>query len=184
MDFGVSRRFVVRGVLGIFTLVICVLLLVRTEQKRTESELAVIVSAYLSDGILHDAHDWGSGRVILVALQSEAQQPGVWRSRWLYPFDSRFRFPESSVVTRSSFTLSNALPGRLLMALHLPAGVTTTVVSRAELKRADASGEFQTRFPTNLGDVAVSRAGLNLDKTEASFYLDHSCGLCGAANMS
>jgi hypothetical protein len=112
-------------------------------------------------------------------LQSEAQQPGVWRSRWLYPFDSRFRFPEASLVTRSSFTLSNAFPGRLLMALHLPAGVTTTVVSRAELKRADASGEFQTRFPNNLGHVAVSRAGLNLDKTEAIFYLDHFCGLCG-----
>ena len=149
------------------------------EQRRTEAELDAVLSAYLSDGILHDAHDWGSGRGMLVVLQREAQPPGMWRWRWLYPFDKRLKFTESSFVTRSSFTLSNALPTHLRVALHLPTGVNAVLVSRGDLEQAELSVEFQTRFPNNLGYVAASRAGFNLTKTEAIFYLDHFCGLCG-----
>ena len=97
----------------------------------------------------------------------------------MYPFDKRLKFTESSVVTRSSFTLSNAFPSRLRIALRLPAVVTTIVVSREDLEKADSSGEFQTRFPNNMGYIAVSQAGFNFSKTEAIFYLDHFCGLCG-----
>jgi hypothetical protein len=162
------RRSAIRGTIGIFSLLICIFVLVVAEQRRTDTELDAVLSAYLSDGILHDAHDWGSGRGILVVLQREAQQPGMWRWRWLYPFDKRLKFTESSLVTRSSFTLSNVLPTHLRVGLHLPNGATAVMVRRSELDQAESSGEFQTRFPNNLGYIAVSRAGFNLNKTRSN----------------
>ncbi len=173
------RRLAVRVAVGIFAVLLCVFGLVFAEQRRTEAELDAVLSAYLSDGILHDADDWGSGRGILVVLQREAQRPGMWRWRWLYPFDKRLKFTDSSFVTRSSFTLSNALPSQLRVVLHLPTGVNAILVSRSDVEQTESSGAFQTRFPNNLGYIAVSRVGFNLTKTEAIFYLDHFCGLCG-----
>lgn len=157
-------------------LLTCVLALALADQKRTEADLNAVVSAYLSDGILHDVHDWGSGQSILIVLQREAQQPGMWRMRWLYPFDKRYKFSTSSFVTRSSFTLSNALPNQFHLSLRLPAGVNTVEVDRSDLEQADSSSKFQARYPNNVGYIAISRAGFNADKTEAIFYLDHFCG--------
>ena len=179
MSLWPARRTAVRGVCAFFILLLCILALAAVEQRRTESELAAVVSAYLSDGIPQDPHDWGSGRGILVVLQREAQVPGVWRWRWLSPFDNRLKFSGSSVVTRGSFSLSNALPSRLQITLQLPAGVTGAMVSRKELERTAATDEFQKRFPNNFGYVAVSQAGFNFNKTESIFYIDHFCGLCG-----
>jgi hypothetical protein len=175
----VSRKLAIRATIGIAAILLLGGTLVLFEQRRTEPELDAALSAYLSDGILHDAHDWGSGKGILIVLQREAQQPGNWRFRWLFPFDKRFRFAGASFTTRCSFVLSNALGGDHRLALHLPSGVTLASASRRDLEGADSSGEFQKRFPNNLGYVAVSRAGLNFGKTEAIFYLDHFCGLCG-----
>jgi hypothetical protein len=174
-----SRRTAVRGVCLFFTLLLCVLGLAAVERRRTESELAAAVSAYLSDGILQDAHDWGSGRGVLIVLQREAQVPGMWRWRCLSPFDNRLKFNGSSVVTRSSFSLSNALPSLIQITLQLRAGVTSTMASREELERIAGTDEFEKKFPNSLGYIAVSQAGFNFNKSEAIFYIDHFCGLCG-----
>jgi hypothetical protein len=41
------------------------------------------------------------------------------------------------------------------------------------------SPEFQKKFPDNLGFVALSGVGFNPSRTQAVFYIDHFCGLCG-----
>jgi hypothetical protein len=174
-----SRRFAARGCLGIIAFLICAVTLALVEQKRTEADLGVVLSAYLSEGILHDAHDWGSGRGILVVLQREAQSPGSLRSRLLYPFVRGFEFSEASLVTRISFAISNALPSHQRPVLQLPSGVNAVLASRADLERAGSSSEFEEHFPNNFGYIAVSRPGFNFDRTEAIFYIDHFCGLCG-----
>jgi len=62
--------------------------------------------------------------------------------------------------------------------LHLPSGVKPIFVSRQELERTEPN-DFQSRSGNNLGYVAVSHVGLNLTNSEAIFYIDHFCGLCG-----
>lgn len=47
------------------------------------------------------------------------------------------------------------------------------------LDKAGSSNDFAAHFPISLGSIAVSRAGVNLAETEAIFYIDHFCGLCG-----
>lgn len=121
------------------------------EQRRTHAEVGAVLSAYLSDEVLHHhAHDWGSGRGIRIILQREAQQPGTWRWRWSLLFDRRVRFPQASLVTRTTFVVSNAVASDIRAELHLPRGVDSVVVSRRELEQSQSS-DFQQRFPNNLG---------------------------------
>jgi hypothetical protein len=130
---------VIRSLISVLTFLTAALFFVQVEQKRTEAELDNVLSAYLSDGILHDAHDWGSGRDILVVWQREAQGPGMWRIRWFYPFDKRLKFSEASVLTSGSFTLSNAIPHKHHLMLSLPAGVKAVAASRDGLEGSAAS---------------------------------------------
>jgi hypothetical protein len=162
-------------------LLACLIVATILERRRTQAELGAVVSAYLTDEILHDAHDWGSGRGILVVLQREAQVPADSRWRWLWLFHWRIEFPEASLATRASFILSNSMPSTIHAALHRPHGVDSVVASRRELEQAEDTG-FAQRFPQSLGYIAVSQAGFNAGKTEVIFYIDHFCGLCGGGN--
>lgn len=148
------------------------------EQRRTQSEMGAVLSAYLSDEVLHNGHDWGSGRGVQMVLQREAQSPGNWRWRWIMLLDKRSWFPQCSRTSRLSFFLTNLFVTNVQVELHLPNGVTLVFVSRKELERTEPN-DFQTRFPNNVGYIAVSHVGLNLTKSEAIFYIDHFCGLCG-----
>ena len=90
------------------------------EQRRTQAEVGAVLSAYLSDEVLNNAHDWGSGRTIQITLQREAHQPGIWKWRWSLLFDRQLRFPQASFVTRTSFVVSNAVASDIRAQLDLP----------------------------------------------------------------
>ena len=171
-------KVLIRAALGVVVLLAAVVVLAGVEQQRTQDDLGAVLSAYLSDEGLHNAHDWGSGRGIKIVLQREAQQPGTWRWRWLSLLDRRLLFPQASFVTCTSFVVRNAVPSDIRAPLHLPSGVDSVVVSRSELERPQSS-DFQQRFPNSLGYIAVSQVGFNFAKTEAILYVDHFCGLCG-----
>jgi hypothetical protein len=172
------RKFAFRAVLAIGVLLAVLALLFALEQRRTQAEMGAVLSAYLSDEVLQNAHDWGTGRGVQMVVQREAQSPGNWRWRWILLLDRRSWFPESSRASRFSFFLTNVFSTDVEAELHLPSGVTSVFVSRKELERTEPN-DFQTRFPNNLGYIAVSHIGLNLTKNEAIFYIDHFCGLCG-----
>jgi hypothetical protein len=120
---------------------------------------------------------------IQVIVLLEGPQLAFWRARWLnLLLDRQTLFPQASPVTRSSFFLSNAVTTDTRAELHLPKGVDFAVVSRSELERGQP-GDFERRFPNNMGYIAVSQPGLNFSKTEAILYIDHGCvragDLCG-----
>jgi len=172
------RKLAFRAVIALAILLSVLVLAFAVEQKRTQSEMGAILSAYLSDELLHNAHDWGSGRGVQMVVQREAQSPGNWRWRWILLLDRRSWFPVSSRTSRFSFFLTNMFSTDVQVDLHLPSDVPSVFVSRKELERTEPN-DFQTRFPNNLGYIAVSHVGLTLSKSEAIFYIDHFCGLCG-----
>ena len=172
------RTLAFRAVLAIAVLLAMLAALFALEQRRTQAEMGAVLSVYLSDEVLHNAHDWGSGRGVQMVMQREAQSPGNWRWQWFMFLDKRSRFPESSRTSRFSFFLTNLFVTDVRPELHLPSGVTPVFVSRKELERTEPN-DFQTRFPNNFGYIAVSHIGFNLSKSEAIFYIDHFCGLCG-----
>lgn len=179
MSITPCRKIAFRAALAIAVLLGVLALLFALEQRRTQAEMGAVLSAYLSDEVLQNAHDWGSGRGVQMVVQREAQSPGNWRWRWLLLSDRRSWFPESSRTSRFSFFLTNVFSTDVHAELHLPSGVTSVFVTRKELERTEPN-DFQTRFPNNLGYIAVSHIGLNLAKSEAIFYIDHFCGLCGS----
>ena len=91
------------------------------EQKRAQAEYGEVLSAYLCDEILHDAHDWGSGQRIQVLLQREAQR-GNSRWRWCMLLDGRLRFSQAAFTTRMSFVVNNTVAADIRPELHLPEG--------------------------------------------------------------
>ncbi len=62
--------------------------------------------------------------------------------------------------------------------MRLPSGARAVFVNPSDL--GAKVGDIEARFPDNFGYFVVSHVGLNLNNTEALFYVDHFCGgLCG-----
>jgi hypothetical protein len=172
IDRGRYKKVLVRASMAIAVLLVGLVAFFILELRRTQSEVGTVVSAFLSDEVLHDAQDLGSGHNIQIIVLRESQQPGTWRARWGV-------FPQASIIIRSSFVLSNAVRTDIRAELRLPKGADSVIVSRSELEHGQI-GEFQQRFPNNVGYFAISLPGFNFNKTEAILYVDHHCGgLCG-----
>ena len=73
--------------LGIGALLSVFALVFALEQKRTQAETGAILSAYLSDEVLHNVHDWSSAIGLEMIVQREAQSPGTWKWRWILLLD-------------------------------------------------------------------------------------------------
>ena len=177
---GRYTKLAVRAALVAVILLVGIGVISIVEQRRAQAEYGEVLSAYLCDEILHDAHDWGSGERIQVILQREAQR-GNSRWRWYMLFDGRLRFSQAALTTRVSFVVNNAVATDIRAELHLPKGVKPVFMSRGELE-----GQFldiQQRFSNSSGYIAVSRPGINLSKTEAIFCIDHFCPLCGGGHI-
>ena len=39
--------------------------------------------------------------------------------------------------------------------------------------------QCEEKFPNNYGHVVLSSVGFNIGRSEAFFYIEHICGLCG-----
>jgi hypothetical protein len=85
------------------------------------------------------------------------------------------RFQQLQASTRASYFVRNLFSTRILARFVLPSRATVVFTSQSDY----GSPEFQEKFPHNLGLIALSGAGFNLSHTQAVFYIDHFCGLCG-----
>lgn len=178
-------RIAVRAAAGVGLLLTLIALLFFSELRRTQAEMDAVLSD-LFDVVLHDVPNLGSGHILQIIIMREAQPPGTrpgeeTRARWSLLFDEKLRFPQASLVTRSSFLLTNAVPTDIRVNLRLPRGAEAVVLSNAELDHMTRS-DFLQRFPDNdnWGRFSISQPGFNFSKTEAILYVDHSCaGLCG-----
>jgi hypothetical protein len=156
-------------------LIVIALSLHWVEQARNREPQYEVYSAYLSEGILDDAHDWSVGPSIQVVIDDRIKIGSTLRWWWLYPFDGRVRFDKLEATTRASFVASNLLQTRTLPNIRLPRRANPILASASEISSTD----FQKRFPNNLGYVVLSAVGFNREQTQAVFYIDHFCGLCG-----
>jgi len=150
------------------------------ERKRNAEEEYAVYSAYLSEGLLNDAHDWSVGGPVQVVVEDTTK---VGRNlRWwaLYVLDGRVGFDQLHASTRVSFLVRNLLHTRILPKFVLPSRATAVLASQSDIEtRLQGSAEFQKKFPQNMGFITLSGVGFNASRTQAEFYIDHFCGLCG-----
>ncbi len=180
------------GTAGIGLLLVLVGLLFAVEQRRTQAETGAVLSAFFSQVVLHDMEKWDAGRTITIVVMRNPDcgictHPPIWperRSWFAQSVKSRGSsvseswFAQSSKITRASFFLNSIFSRNLSTDVRLPSGARAVFVNPSDL--GAKVGDFEARFPDNFGYFVVSHVGLNLNKTEALFYVDHFCGgLCG-----
>jgi len=150
------------------------------ERKRNSDEEYAVYSAYLSEGLLNDAHDWSVGGLVQVLVNDITKAGGNLRLQVLYLLDGRVRFVQLQTSTRASYLVRNLFQTRILPKFALPSRATTVLISQSDLQsNFYGSPEFQKKYPHNLGFIILSGVSFNPTHTHAVFYIDHFCGLCG-----
>lgn len=145
------------------------------ERERNEQEEYKVYSAYFSEGLLNDAHDWSIGDPVQVVIADRTTSGGNLRFRLFSLFDRRVDFGELQTSTRASYLARNLFRTHIESKFSLPARATACVTSEGKY----SSPAFQEKFPRNMGLVVLSGVGFNSSKTQAVFYINHFCGLCG-----
>jgi hypothetical protein len=156
-------------------LAIGALALSQIERARNAEEEYAVYSAYLSEGIRNDPHDWSVGPPIQVVIEDKTSVGGSLRWPMLFIFDKRVRFEQMMVTTRASFVVRNLLRTRLQDKIRLPSRATPILASVSEI----GSSGIQQKFSHTMGYIVLSGVGFNSNHTQAVFYMDHFCGLCG-----
>jgi hypothetical protein len=145
------------------------------ERERNADEEYAVYSAYLSEGLLNDPHDWSVGGPVQVVVRDTTRAGGNLRLGALYALDGRVRFDQLQASTRASYLIRNLFQTRILSKFVLPSRATVAFTSQSDYY----SPELQRKFPRNLGLITLSGVGFNARRTQAVFYIDHFCGLCG-----
>jgi|ERR1700733_449440 len=172
---GRSRQILRRTALVLIAVAVVLASFGWLERVRNEQEEYKVYSAYLSEGLLNDAHDWSIGGPVQLVIADRTISGGNLRFRLFSLFDRRVDFGELQTSTRVSYLARNLFRTRIESKFSLPARATACVTSEG----AYGSRAFQETFPRNMGLVALSGVGFSPSRTQAVFYINHFCGLCG-----
>jgi hypothetical protein len=146
------------------------------DRKRNVDEEYAVYSTYLSEELLNNAHDWSVGGPVQIVVRDTTTAGESLRFRALYVLDRRVgHLDRLHTSTRIDYLVRNLFQTRILPKFALPSRATATLTAPSDF----GSPEFQTKFPHNLGFIALSGVGFNPSQTQAVFYIDHFCGLCG-----
>ena len=159
-----TRRWIRRIALTLITSVavatVVGLILNCVERKRNEEEEYAVYSAYLSEGLLNDAHDWSVGGRVQVVIEDITKVDGNLRWRGLYVVDRRVRFNHLLASTYFSFLVRNLVRTRMQSKFSLPRRATVALASRSDIQpELQGSPEFQKRFPHNMEFITLSGVG-------------------------
>jgi hypothetical protein len=181
MDMRLSTR--TKGILcWIAVLLIAVTVVIAAlgwaERERNKEEEYRVYSAYLSEGLLNDAHDWSVDVPVGIVIADRTISGGNLRFRLLFLFDRRVDFLGLLTSTKASYLARNLFRTRIESKFSLPARATAYVTPEDEHDSLSLQVS-QEKFPHNMGLVTLSGVGFNPSRTQAVFYINHFCGLCG-----
>jgi hypothetical protein len=145
------------------------------ERVRNANEEYAVYSAYLSEGLLNEGHDWTVDVPVQVVVADTTKSGGNPRWQALYLLGNGAHFDKLDTSTRVSYLLRNLFHTRIAPKFVLPSRATVALTSESDY----GSSDFQKRYPRSLGLVVLSGVGFNPTRTQAMFYIDHFCGLCG-----
>lgn len=180
MSLNRLKRIALYAAAGIGLFLALATLLIAVEQRRAQAQTGAVLSAFFTEDVLHDMDP---GTVVEIVIQRHpkcwfcGEVTDVFGESW-FARSLKVRgislsdpwFARSSRMTRLSFFLNSIFSAEITTDLRLPHGARTVFLDPNELKAKR----------NDWGFFVVSHIGLNLNKTEALFYVDHFCpGLCG-----
>lgn len=143
------------------------------------NEQYVVWSSYLNQAHHGDSHDLPGG-LILTAIQDRTLSLGSDINpvkRFFLIFFSALHDARTTTGSKStfhSFLLMNFRARSLERRFSLEGSYS--LVSEAVTQ----SPKFQEKFPNAYGYIVLSSVGFNRENSEAHFYIEHICGLCGS----
>ena len=163
-------------------------LALRPNTELAASEQYEVLSAYIEPNLTGESHDLG-GRDGLVVIdgQTTFSDQSVDSSkfkRYISLLARACRAKERIGALRRSlvfeFWALNLSDMSLQRRFQLSARYELATGQEMNLY---PSAAFLTRFPAGYGVLTFSRVAFNRDLTEAYFYTEHLCGLCGAGKF-
>ena len=159
-------------------------IVLRPNPTRADSEQYKVLSAYIARGLTGESHDLGSRRgLVLIANRTTFSQPMVNSTKLkqyvalvLSSQRRRASMPELSRRLIFEFWAANLRDETLERRFQFAAPYALATEEEMKLW---PSAEFMARFPDSYGVLTFSRVAFNSDLTEAMFYTEHLCGLCG-----
>jgi hypothetical protein len=156
----------------------------RPDRARAESEQYKVLSDYISAGLTDKSHDLGSdhglvvilGRTTVTNMLVKRNRLNEYRALIARLPHARRVLPLNSQWPIINLLIANIWPDRLMERFALP--VRYVLATEAETALYGTSA-FEQRFPGNYGYLTFTRVGFNRNLTEAVFYTEHVCGLCG-----
>lgn len=168
------------GVVALFT----VHLALRPSPELATAEQYHVLSAYIEPILTGESHDLGSrNALVVIDGQTTFCEPLV-NSNKLKQYTSLLLSTGHATATirqlsRSlvfEFWAANLRDMTFERRFQLPARYELATEQEMNLYPSEA---FFARFPSSYGALTFSRVAFNRDLTEAFFYTEHLCGLCG-----
>jgi hypothetical protein len=162
-----AKRWIKKAILFLFAAFALLVAASWTERLRNANEEYAVYSAYLSEGLLNDAHDWSVGEPVQVVVEDTTKVGGNLRFRALYALDGRVHFDQMQTSTRASYLVRNLFQTRIVPKFVLPSRATVIFISESDIKSTPyGSPEFQKKYPRNLGFITLSGVGFNSTRTQ------------------
>lgn len=144
-------------------------LVLRPSADRADSEQYVVYSEYIEPRLTGESHDLGSRNgIILIHRNTHFVLGSVERAK--------ATIPQLRCSILFEFFIANLHAEQLQSRFHLTSKYELPTQEEMNLYPSE---QFMRRFPRSYGYLTFSRVAFNRDLTEAFFYTEHVCGLCG-----
>ena len=183
---------VVRWLLVVFAVVVLAVVAIhwvlRPNPHRADAEQYAVLSAYIEPNLTGYSHDLGSrNELVVIAARTTFSQLTLDSNKFQQYKDliSSTGYAKATIhqLSRSlvfQFWVANLWNVTLERRFQLPARYELATEGELRLYPSEA---FVERFPHSYGALTFSRVAFNRDLTEAFFYTEHLCGLCGAGRF-
>jgi hypothetical protein len=159
-------------------------LVLRPSQDRANGEQYAVYSSYLQRGLTGNSHDLGDEKgLVVIHAETIVSDQFVNKSKfnqYRFLLGSAGNAEKNIAQLRPSvlfeFFISNLREERLERRFTLSAAYALATEEEMSLYPPE---QFLKRFRGSYGYLTFSRVGFNRDLTEAFFYTEHVCGLCG-----
>jgi len=179
----VLRWLLVAFVMAILAALV-VHLVLRPSSEAADAEQYTVLSAYIESGLTGSSHDLGSReRLVVIAARTtfsdaivDSNRFAQYRSLVLSTRHAKATIHQLSRSLLFEYWVANLRDVVLEPKFQLPARYELATENEMKLFPHDG---FAKRFPNSYGALTFSRVAFNRELTQAFFYTEHLCGLCG-----
>jgi hypothetical protein len=149
--------------------------------EKADREQYAVLSAYLQPGLTGYSHDLGDTKGTIIILEDSVfSDQAIEKSKlqqYFFLVSATLRRTRSlSRTTLANFLVANLRDRKFDKRFSISANY---ILASKQQTSKWPTAEFYRMFPENYGYVTFSRIGFNSHLTEAFFYTEHLCGLCG-----